>query len=226
MCDCSLASAITFWAEQSSPAQAGCACRCLQTSAPQSNGAIAIATAELPGKAVTPLFKKNNLSGADAAMIQENTVFILQRQLSKSMGSRGHGYAACLSGASGAVSPAQPLPQVTTAVIREIPSSKTGSSPQRGEKPECVSNEDRTCVKTPPGQTAFLNIKNIPGRDGKRKQVREQGGKPGFCYSQCSGNAPFLVIPHHLVPNTKKLVRVHAGLRPGEWSAGYVLPEE
>lgn len=61
-------------------------------------------------------------------MIQENTVFILQTQLSKSMGNRGHSYAACLRGASGAVSPAQPLLKVTTAVTREVASSKTGSS--------------------------------------------------------------------------------------------------
>lgn len=89
-------------------------------------------------------------------MIQENTVFILQMQLSKSMGNRGRGCAACLSGASGAVSPAQPLPKVTTAVIREVASSKTGSSRRRGVKPKYVCQMRTVCVSKPHHEDNWL----------------------------------------------------------------------
>lgn len=82
-------------------------------------------------------------------MIQEKTVFIFQMQLSKSMGNRGRGYAACSSGASGADSPAQPLLKVTTAVIGEVVSSKTGSFRQRGEKPKYVCQMRTVCVSKP-----------------------------------------------------------------------------
>lgn len=82
-------------------------------------------------------------------MGRENTVFVLQMQLSKSMGNRGHGYAVCLSGASGAVSPAQPLPKGTTAGIREVASLQTRSSQKRGEKQKSVCQMTTVHVSKP-----------------------------------------------------------------------------
>lgn len=104
MCDCSLVSANKL----SKAHWHGLAVQMPADLCPaDSRGAIAIASAEMPGKAMTSLFKKKkNLSGRNAAMIQENTVFILQLQPNKSMGNRGRGYTARLSGASRAVSPA------------------------------------------------------------------------------------------------------------------------
>lgn len=82
-------------------------------------------------------------------MVQENTVFVLQMHLSKSMGNRGHGYAACFSGASRAVSPAQHLPKGTTAGIRQVASLKTHSSQKAGEKPKYVCQMTTVCVSKP-----------------------------------------------------------------------------
>lgn len=147
MCDCSLVSANKL----SKAHWHGLAVQMPADLCPaDSRGAIAIASAELPGKAMTSLFKKKkkNLSGRNAAMIQENTVFILQLQLNKSMGNRGRGYAARLSGASRAVSPATSK--------SDNCSNRRGSKlkdrqllTERGESSVCVSNEDSMCVKPP-----------------------------------------------------------------------------
>lgn len=109
VCHCSLTSANSVCAEQSLLAWAGGA-RCLQTSAllivREQLLSVQLSCLEIRDiiglKKKEIIIKKINLSGGgNAAMIQENTVIILQLQLNKSMGNRGRDYAACSSGQVG-----------------------------------------------------------------------------------------------------------------------------